>query len=118
MEEKTRTNLERAVNACLEEAHDGTAEQAATNLKAAIEGYDRLERADQREEEKKNIKGKILGWIGGILTVLIPAIVVEGMQESFMDKQARRCYEFEQTGTITTIPGKNFVSNIFRPRRK
>lgn len=126
MEQKTKDNLELAVSNCLDNiAASDTPEEACKLLNSAIEGYKVLRDEDlkeqeriEKEKEKKDLKKKILTWAGGILTVLLPAIVVEGMQERFMDKQANKAYEFEKTGTLTTTPGRNFIGGMFKPRTK
>ena len=114
MQNETKKKLEEAVNSNLELAINAeTCEEGSQALKAAVDGYDRL----VEDEKKESKKDKILKWIAGIGTVLLPAIAVEMMQERFLDKQAIRAYKFEESGTVTTTPGRHFLSDIFKMKR-
>lgn len=114
MKDETREKLEEAVQSNLDLAIDAeTCEEGSKALKAAVDGFDRLKEDEKRESKKE----KILKWIAGIGAVLIPAVTVELLQERFLDKQAIRAYKFEETGSVTTTPGRNFIGSIFKMKR-
>lgn len=110
MDKKLQDNLSEATNVCCENIKNGIGDPEQ-NMKAAAEGARTINELEKASDEKEHkFLNRFLSFLGGIFTVLIPAVVIELLQEKSNKTAREESYFFEANGyQPTTYAGKSAV---------